>query len=185
MTMIGAIRGRAKVCSPLFHTAACRVEWLAFYVIAADTGIAGLTFSRAAHVRACERISRRCANARFATDRGLGREIASAVSRYLQGRSPGVAYPVCSLLLAAGTPFQQRVWQRISGISPGMTRTYGELAVELGGPGYARAVARACAANPLALIVPCHRVVGARGPGGFAGGATVKQRLLQLEAARN
>ncbi len=182
--MIGAIGNRAETCSPRLHAAACRVDRLAFYVIAADRGIAGLSFSRAAHLRACERISRLCPAARFATDKGPGREIASAVSRYLQGKTPGVAYPVDPLLLAAGTPFQQRVWQCISRISPGMTRTYGELAVELGGPGYARAVGRACHANPLALIVPCHRVVGTRGAGGFAGGAAVKQRLLQLEAAR-
>ena len=82
-----------------------------------------------------------------------------------------------------GTLFQQRVWQALRAIPPGTTRRYTELARELGAPGAARAVARACAGNPLAVVIPCHRVV--RGDGGLAGyrwGVERKRRLIEQEA---
>ncbi|MHB1380187.1 MAG: methylated-DNA--[protein]-cysteine S-methyltransferase [Desulfurivibrionaceae bacterium] len=80
-----------------------------------------------------------------------------------------------------GTGFQKSVWERIAEIPYGETRTYKELAQALGNPGAARAVGQACNANPLALIVPCHRVTGSSGLGGFAGGHAVKKMLLLLE----
>jgi methylated-DNA-[protein]-cysteine S-methyltransferase len=66
-----------------------------------------------------------------------------------------------------GTPFQHRVWQALQRIPPGETRRYGELARELGSS--ARAVANACRANPLPILIPCHRAVAASGPGGYMG----------------
>ena len=87
-----------------------------------------------------------------------------------------------------GTPFQQRVWQHLRSIPAGRTQTYGELALCLGsGP---RAVANACGANPLPIIVPCHRVVAKHGLGGFmhgrtAGALQIKQWLLQHERSRS
>ncbi len=80
-----------------------------------------------------------------------------------------------------GTIFQQSVWERIAEIPYGETRTYKELAQALGNPAAARAVGQACNANPLALIVPCHRVTGSSGLGGFAGGQAIKKMLLLLE----
>ena len=79
------------------------------------------------------------------------------------------------------TTFQRRVWDRIAAIPYGETTTYSELAQAIGNPGAARAVGQACNANPLALIVPCHRVIGTSGLGGFAGGGAVKKYLLHLE----
>jgi methylated-DNA-[protein]-cysteine S-methyltransferase len=84
-----------------------------------------------------------------------------------------------------GTDFQRRVWDAIAAIPCGRTRRYGELAQELGSA--ARAVGGACGANPFPLIVPCHRVVGIQGLGGFAGNTDghlihVKQWLLAHEA---
>ena len=70
-------------------------------------------------------------------------------------------------LSLGGTPFQQRVWQALTTIPPGETRTYGELAVQLGSG--ARAVGNACRRNPVSIIVPCHRVVSATGIGGYSG----------------
>lgn len=86
--------------------------------------------------------------------------------------------------LALGTPYQQRVWQAISQIPCGETRTYAELAQQIGsGP---RAVANACGANPLPLLVPCHRVVAKNGLGGFMqgfeGGLEIKKWLLAHES---
>jgi AraC family transcriptional regulator of adaptative response/methylated-DNA-[protein]-cysteine methyltransferase len=81
-----------------------------------------------------------------------------------------------------GTLFQQTVWQALGAIPPGSTTTYGDLAARIGRPGAARAVARACASNALALIVPCHRVVRGDGHlGGYRWGIERKQRLLELE----
>ena len=82
----------------------------------------------------------------------------------------------------AGTPFQQSVWAALAAIPHGETRSYGELATALGKPGAARAVGRANATNPIALIVPCHRVIGSDGSlTGFAFGAAIKRQLLDHE----
>jgi methylated-DNA-[protein]-cysteine S-methyltransferase len=81
-----------------------------------------------------------------------------------------------------GTPFQQAVWQATRAIPRGQTRTYGQIAREVGSPGAARAVGAAEGANPVPIIVPCHRVVGANGAlCGFGGGLPLKAQLLALE----
>jgi len=85
--------------------------------------------------------------------------------------------------LARGTPFQAAVWQALRDIPPGETESYGDLARRLGKPGASRAVGLANGANPLALIVPCHRVIGANGRlTGYSGGLPRKQWLLAHEA---
>ncbi|MFJ4342346.1 methylated-DNA--[protein]-cysteine S-methyltransferase [Streptomyces sp. NPDC088915] len=82
-----------------------------------------------------------------------------------------------------GTPFQLRVWERLSLIPYGETRTYGELAEELGSPGASRAVGLANGKNPVSIVVPCHRVIGAGGGlTGYGGGLDRKQRLLAFES---
>lgn len=81
-----------------------------------------------------------------------------------------------------GTPFQQRVWQTLLEIPYGETRSYGEVAAAIGQPGAPRAVGLANGANPLPLVIPCHRVVAAGGRiGGYGGGVRLKQRLLAME----
>lgn len=81
-----------------------------------------------------------------------------------------------------GTPFQRRVWAALGGIPAGETTTYGALAGALGAPGAARAVGLACGRNPIAIVVPCHRVVGADGRlTGYAGGLDRKRWLLDHE----
>lgn len=80
-----------------------------------------------------------------------------------------------------GTPFQEAVWRALLEIPCGQTRSYGELAAALRRPGGARAVGQAVGANPLAWLVPCHRVLAAHGPGGYHWGLAVKRRLLALE----
>jgi len=85
-------------------------------------------------------------------------------------------------LAPQGTPFQLAVWQLMQQIPFGRTRTYGELAARLGDPNKARAVGGAANRNPLPLLIPCHRVLGAGGKlTGFAGGLEMKQFLLTLE----
>jgi methylated-DNA-[protein]-cysteine S-methyltransferase len=87
-------------------------------------------------------------------------------------------------LAPAGTPFQLAVWRALQKIAYGRTTSYGQLARELGHAGGARAVGLANGANPLPVIVPCHRVIGADGSlTGFGGGLPIKQALLRLEGA--
>jgi methylated-DNA-[protein]-cysteine S-methyltransferase len=82
----------------------------------------------------------------------------------------------------AGTPFMRRVWEALSEIPFGETASYGEIARRIGRPGAARAVGTACRKNPVPLIVPCHRAVGAGGRlAGYRGGLPLKERLLRLE----
>ncbi|WP_099025952.1 methylated-DNA--[protein]-cysteine S-methyltransferase [Mycolicibacterium palauense] len=81
-----------------------------------------------------------------------------------------------------GTAFQRRVWAALQSIPYGQTRSYGQIAEEIGAPGASRAVGLANGHNPIAIIVPCHRVIGANGSlTGFGGGLDRKRTLLDLE----
>jgi AraC family transcriptional regulator of adaptative response/methylated-DNA-[protein]-cysteine methyltransferase len=87
-------------------------------------------------------------------------------------------------LVAPGTPFEERVWSELRAIPRGETRSYEGLAAALGRPAAARAVGRANGMNRLAIVIPCHRVIGADGSlTGYGGGLWRKQRLLDLEAS--
>lgn len=111
-------------------------------------------------------------------DAGLA-DALTEIARFIQRPGDGLALP----LAPQGTEFQQRVWQVLRQVPAGRTTTYTELARILGIPGSVRAVAGACAANPLAVVVPCHRVI--RRDGGLAGyrwGLERKRALLEHEA---
>ncbi len=87
---------------------------------------------------------------------------------------------------ARGTEFQQEVWRAISHVPLGQTRTYSQVAAAIGHPRAVRAVASACGANPVAILVPCHRIVrGDGGLGGYRWGLERKQRLLEREQLRS
>jgi len=102
------------------------------------------------------------------------------VLRRIDGALPSTELPVD----VRGTAFQLRVWQELQTIPRGETRSYGELADAVGTPGGARAVGQACGSNPVAIVVPCHRVVTASGGlGGYAWGVDVKSELLEREGA--
>jgi methylated-DNA-[protein]-cysteine S-methyltransferase len=112
---------------------------------------------------------------RDANKTGVARQ---QIEAYLAGDRRDFALP----LAPRGTAFQQRVWAALRAIPFGETRTYGQLAAQLGKPGASRAVGRANATNPICLVVPCHRVIGADGSlTGFAFGEDTKRRLLALE----
>jgi methylated-DNA-[protein]-cysteine S-methyltransferase len=84
-----------------------------------------------------------------------------------------------------GTPFQRAVWKALLTIPFGQTRSYGEIAKQVGRPSASRAVGAANGRNPVSIIAPCHRVIGSTGAlTGFGGGLDVKERLLRLEGAR-
>jgi O-6-methylguanine DNA methyltransferase len=104
---------------------------------------------------------------------------ARAVKNALRGRKPEALPP---LDWSDATEFQRRVWAALLDIAPGRPRSYGEIASNLGCPGAARAVGAACGANPIPLLVPCHRVVAAGGGlGGFSAGLHWKKLLLHRE----
>jgi len=109
----------------------------------------------------------------------------AAVARQVTDYFSGTRRSFDLALAAAGTPFQQEVWRELLAIPFGQTTTYGALAAKLGRPAASRAVGRANATNPIALIVPCHRVVGSNGTlTGYAGGLPIKEKLLAHEGAR-
>jgi len=102
-----------------------------------------------------------------------------AVTAALAGRTPAQLPP---LDLTHGTAFQQSVWRELQTIAAGQTRSYAQVAAALGRPTATRAVGSACGANPVPLLIPCHRVLAAAGGlGGFTGGLEWKRRLLETE----
>lgn len=105
---------------------------------------------------------------------------ARSVRALLAGEAPAAPLPIDPV----GTAFQQQVWAALRQIPIGQTRTYSQVAAALGRPAAVRAVAQACARNPLAVVTPCHRVVAAGGKlGGYRWGAARKQALLAAERA--
>ncbi len=109
----------------------------------------------------------------------LTNQASSQVLEYLAGKRKAFDLP----LRAQGTPFQLEVWDALSAIPYGQTRTYAQIAQAIGRPKALQAVGQACGHNPLPLFVPCHRVVGTAGKlGGYAFGPAIKKFLLDLEA---
>jgi len=113
-------------------------------------------------------------------DRGPLRRWVGAIRRHLEGRAPHLDLP----LDVRATAFQRAVWEALRKIPYGSTRSYAEIARAIGRPRATRAVARACATNPAAIVIPCHRVVGADGDlGGYRWGIDRKRALIERERA--
>lgn len=108
----------------------------------------------------------------------LTKEAFAQLEEYLKGQRTAFTLP----LRPAGTPFQQRVWKALEEIPYGSTRTYAQIAALAGNPKACRAVGMANHNNPIAIFIPCHRVIGAGGAlTGYAGGLELKKKLLELE----
>ncbi len=108
-------------------------------------------------------------------------KVAAELEEYFSGRRTAFSVP----LDLRGTPFQRAVWEELLRIPYGEVRSYGEVAGIRGRPRAARAVGTAVGANPVPVLVPCHRVIeGSGGLGGFGGGLQAKRELLALERAR-
>ena len=138
--------------------------WGTFYAAWDEEGISALLFPGA------------CPEGPFATSSLLS-ELARQLEDYFQGKRTCFDLP----LSLRGTPFQLSVWQALREIPHGEVVTYGELARRIGRPRAARAVGGAVGANPVPIVIPCHRVVAARGLGGYGPGRHWKERLLRLE----
>lgn len=110
----------------------------------------------------------------------LTNRTANELQEYLAGKRTAFDIP----LAPAGTEFQRAVWKALQNIPYGQTRSYADIAAVVGNPKATRAVGSANNRNPIAVLIPCHRVVGANGKlTGYAGGLALKQRLLDLERA--
>ncbi len=140
-----------------------------FHVEFSGRGLKSLRFWRATLRRG------RGADGRSRRSATLQRQL----QKYAAGRAVRWTVPVD---LSAGTPFQQAVWRALRRIPYGETRSYAWVARQIGRPRAVRAVGAACGANPIPVIIPCHRVVASDGSlGGFSGGLFWKKRLLALE----
>lgn len=147
-------------------------------VAATERGVCAVSMGRDRHE--LERaLAREYPRASLARDARTLTPWVEAILDHLKGRTPRLDLP----LDVRATAFQWQVWTALGAIPRGETRTYADVAASIGRAGAARAVARACASNPVALAVPCHRVVPAHGgTGGYRWGAARKQALLEAEA---
>ena len=153
-----------------------------------DDGLAGGDAQAGCHRRGARRhpVGERPPEAGASEHRGRGPghpvlvETERQLEEYFAGRRKAFALT----LDVAGTPFQRKVWNALLTIPFGETRSYGEIARQIGSPDAVRAVGAANGRNPVSIVAPCHRVIGATGKlTGFAGGLEVKARLLALEGA--
>ena len=123
-------------------------------------------------------LAARFPEAKLVVNEGVVRDDLAKVTRFVDKPTEGLDLP----LDLRGTQFQRRVWEALRTIPVGTTVTYGELANSIGAPNAVRAVAGACAANPIALAVPCHRVVGSDGDlMGYYWGVERKRELIKKE----
>jgi len=111
---------------------------------------------------------------------GEAAKLAAELELYFEGKltkfKTGIDLP-------EGTPFQKAVWKKLLDVPYGKVTTYRELAESIGRPGAARAVGNAVGANPLPIVIPCHRVLASNGLGGYSGGIGIKKDLLAIEGA--
>ncbi|MGB8693471.1 MAG: methylated-DNA--[protein]-cysteine S-methyltransferase [Steroidobacteraceae bacterium] len=174
-----AIAHRATTAYALFATplGRCAIAWNERGICAVQLPEASLAASRA-------RLQRRFPNALARTPPPDMRRAITAMVKLLNGEASDLAR--LSLDYNGVSEFSRRVCEAARAIPAGTTRTYGELAAQLGKPGAARAVGAVMAGNLFPIIVPCHRVLAAGGrPGGFSahGGLNTKMRMLRIEAA--
>jgi O-6-methylguanine DNA methyltransferase len=151
-----------------------------FGVVLTDQGLARLTFPQEP-IESCRAWAARWAPgaAVGAPDARLG-ALAGQLQAYFAGSGRTFAVP----LDLRGTPFQVAVWERVRDVGYGETRSYAQIAAALGRPQAVRAVGAANGANPVPIVVPCHRVIGRDGRlVGYGGGLDLKRQLLELEGA--
>jgi methylated-DNA-[protein]-cysteine S-methyltransferase len=143
-------------------------------LVATDDGVSGVYFDRQKYFPDMKKEWKR--DARHAPLKQAKREL----QEYFAGKRKRFGVT----LSPEGTPFQRAVWKAIATVGFGNTITYGELARRAGHPGSARAAGAATGRNPIGIIVPCHRIMGANGAlTGYAGGLSKKRALLALEGA--
>lgn len=151
--------------------------WGTFAAAVTDQGLACLALPDGGVAECAAWAQRWAPRARVVPGAPLLDRVAEQLREYLAGQRRTFDLP----LDLRGTPFQRAVWAAIARIPYGQVMTYAGVAAAVGRPGAARAVGAACGANPVAVVVPCHRVVAADGLGGYGGWLELKRRLLALE----
>jgi methylated-DNA-[protein]-cysteine S-methyltransferase len=169
----------AQGCA-LFETAIgrCGIVW-------GERGLLGVQLPEASEARTLARLRRRFPDTREAPAPPAVARAITGIVALLRGEAVDLA--AVALDMAQVPPFERRVYEVARTIPPGATLSYGDIALRLGAPGEARAVGQALGRNPFPIVVPCHRVLAARGKvGGFSanGGIATKLRLLSIEGAR-
>jgi AraC family transcriptional regulator, regulatory protein of adaptative response / methylated-DNA-[protein]-cysteine methyltransferase len=160
-----------------FVTVRCPLGWL--LVAATEKGVCAVKLGDSPSALEAD-LRRELPLAGFIADELVRREWVAAIVSSLQGGRRELTLP----LDVQGTAFQWRVWRALQRIPAGETRSYSDVARAVGRPAAVRAVASACARNPVCLVVPCHRVVAKNGGlGGYRWGAKRKERLLAAEAS--
>jgi O-6-methylguanine DNA methyltransferase len=149
---------------------------LALYGTAA--GLMAIVFPRHSRLAVEAWLDRVIGEARIVDDREAHEEAISQLTDYFAGTRRTFDLE----LDVRGTVFQQRVWQAVAAVPYGQTRSYADVARATGNPKAVRAVGAANGANPLPLVIPCHRIIGSSGGlHGYGGGLDVKARLLEIE----
>jgi methylated-DNA-[protein]-cysteine S-methyltransferase len=150
-------------------TEATVVDGLTLRLVANDSGLRSIEFEPWRRLQGC---------------RSGTHPVAAEAVRQLQAYFSGKLRRFDLPLDMQGTEFQLRVWRELAGIPFGETRSYSQIAIAIGSPRAIRAVGAANGANPIPIVVPCHRVIGATGTlVGYGGGLPLKKRLLELEGA--
>ncbi len=140
----------------------------------------GLEYPAAARLRLQTRLGKRWGgNVRFKDDASPLQPTLEWLDRYFQNPAAGVTFS--GPLDLGGTQFQRAAWSQLLKIPAGATMSYGEVAAAIERPGAMRAVGTACGANPVPIIIPCHRVTASDGIGGFGPGVAVKIKMLASE----
>ena len=155
------------------HTSTFETPWGQVTITASEKGVTAIDLSSQ------DRVVRQ--QSTEGTDEAVAivEEARAQLLAYIAGTRREFSFPVdCS----AGTPFQRKVWKAITRIPYGRVRSYQWVAMRVGGKQYARAVGMALGANPVPIVVPCHRIISHDGSlGGFSCGLPLKRRLLSLE----
>jgi methylated-DNA-[protein]-cysteine S-methyltransferase len=167
------MRGRSKTLPERLYASSIHWEGWTFHVLSSPVGLRWVDLEGASFTDLGDRLG-----ARIVPDDEPNAAILSQLREYLRG-----ARRAFDLQLDLhGTPFQVSVWRAVAGIPYGTLLTYADIARSIDRPSATRAVGQAVGANPIALVVPCHRVVGTSGSlTGYRGGLPLKERLLALE----
>jgi methylated-DNA-[protein]-cysteine S-methyltransferase len=149
-------------------------------IASSDRGLLRIEFLQNGVGEAISRLERAYPGETLVEDLAMNRDVLNQLQEYFQGRRRVFTLP----LELRGTEFQRSVWDAVAGVPYGQTRSYVDIANKLGKPKACRAVGAANGANPIPIVIPCHRIIGSDGSmTGFGGGIPIKEKLLALEKA--
>jgi len=148
------------------------------FLVSSEKGLVRVALRSESETDRITHIKAEFPDACFIEDAGKNREAARQLQEYFNGSRTNFSLP----LDMEGTDFQKKVWNAMLKVPFGRTRSYGQIARDIGNPKACRAVGGSCGKNNIAIVIPCHRIIGSDGSmTGFGGGIPLKKRLLDLE----